>query len=64
MMTFIVVFAVMSLAVAAMAVGVAVTGREIKGTCGGINNFEGGDCELCGASQKCDAPPQVPQARP
>lgn len=42
MTTFLVVFAVMMLAVSAMAVGVMVSGREIKGSCGGLNTK--GDC--------------------
>lgn len=36
-------FVTMLLAVAAMAVGAAVTGRRLKGSCGGV---EGADC-LC-----------------
>ncbi|MDT0617866.1 (Na+)-NQR maturation NqrM [Salinisphaera sp. P385] len=42
MTTFLVVFTVMMLAVSAMAVGVMVSGREIKGSCGGLNTK--GDC--------------------
>jgi len=56
MTTFLIAFSVMALVVLAMSVGVMFTGREIKGTCGGINNFEGGACELCGATNECDAP--------
>lgn len=56
MITFLIAFAVMALVVAAMSVGVMVSGREIKGSCGGINNFEGGACEMCGATEVCDAP--------
>lgn len=42
-------FVVMSLVVLAMAVGVMFTGREIKGSCGGLN---GGDCAC---KDRCDA---------
>jgi len=48
---FLIAFAVMSLAVAAMAVGVMVSGREIKGSCGGLNNIDGADCACRGS---CD----------
>lgn len=43
-----IVFVVMALAVLAMAVGVMVTGREIKGSCGGLNNIDGADCACRG----------------
>ena len=44
-----VAFGVMSLVVAGMAVGVMVTGREIKGSCGGVG---GGDC-ACSKGANC-----------
>lgn len=47
-----VVFVVMSLAVLAMAVGVMFTGREIQGSCGGLNTVDGADCACKGS---CDA---------
>lgn len=56
MIIFLIAFGVMALVVAGMSVGVMVSGREIKGTCGGINNFQGGGCELCGSTEKCEAP--------
>ncbi|MDT0633970.1 hypothetical protein [Spectribacter hydrogenoxidans] len=49
MTTFLVVFAVMMLAVSAMAVGVMVSGREIKGSCGGLNTE--GDCPCQGSCE-------------
>lgn len=49
MTTFLVVFAVMMLAVSAMAVGVMVSGREIKGSCGGLNTE--GDCPCKGSCE-------------
>ncbi len=58
MIVFFVAFAVMTLAVTAMAVGVMVSGREIKGSCGGLNRIDGaecacrGTCEDGGASRK------------
>lgn len=59
MMIFLTAFGVMALVVLAMSVGVMFTGREIKGTCGGINNFEGGTCGVCGATSECEAPEKM-----
>lgn len=56
MTVFLIAFSVMALTVLAMSVGVMFSGREIKGSCGGISNFEGGACELCGATSECEAP--------
>ncbi|GAB3682505.1 DUF539 domain-containing protein [Salinisphaera aquimarina] len=47
-----VVFGVMALVVGAMAIGVMVTGREIKGSCGGVG---GGDC-ACSKGGSCPPP--------
>jgi hypothetical protein len=41
-------FVVMALAILAMAVGVMVSGREIKGSCGGLNDIGGADCACRG----------------
>jgi len=57
---FLIAFAVMSLAVAAMAVGVMVSGREIKGSCGGLNNMDGADCACRGS---CDGRGPNPSGR-
>lgn len=51
---FAVAFLVMALAVLAMSVGVIVSGREIKGSCGGLNNVDGADCACRG---QCDSAP-------
>ena len=48
-----VAFGVMALVVAGMAVGVMVTGREIKGSCGGVGGgVGGGDC-ACSKGGNC-----------
>ena len=51
-------FVVMLTAVAAMALGVMITGRRLKGSCGGVGG--GGDC-LCdkeGRPRECEKAPQ------
>ncbi|MEE4380997.1 MAG: (Na+)-NQR maturation NqrM [Pseudomonadales bacterium] len=59
------VFAIMLLLVAAMAVGVIFGRKPIAGTCGGLNNLgEGGQCELCGGDPaRCESESDAP-ARP
>ena len=47
-------FIVMALAALGMAIGVITGRRELKGSCGGLNNVDGGECP-CGRSQSCDA---------
>lgn len=57
MMTLLITFLLMTLVVTGMAIGV-ICGREpIKGSCGGLNNTDGGsDCEVCGGdAKKCEA---------
>lgn len=51
-------FVVMALAVLAMAVGVMVSGREIKGSCGGLNGVDGADCACRG---QCEGTPREPR---
>ena len=48
--TLLVTFAVMLGVIAAMAVGVMNGRKPISGSCGGLN---GGGCELCSGSGKC-----------
>ena len=39
----------------AMAVGVIVSNREIKGSCGGLNDIDGlaGACDICEVKEQC-----------
>lgn len=56
MTTLLISFLIMALVMAGMAIGV-IFGREpIKGSCGGLNNADGGsDCEVCGGDpRKCE----------
>lgn len=52
-----IVFVIMALAVLAMAVGVLTTGREIKGSCGGLNAVDGAECACRG---QCEGEPRGP----
>jgi hypothetical protein len=48
-------FILISLAMAGLAVGVLFGRKPLKGSCGGLNNFDpGAGCDLCGGNQqKC-----------
>lgn len=51
---FIITFIVMSLAAMGLAIGWLVTGRELKGSCGGLSNVPGVKCDICGRSESCE----------
>lgn len=50
---FFITLAFFGLAVTFMAVGVIVSNRRIKGSCGGVLLTEGGQCP-CGRSEPCE----------
>lgn len=54
MQIFLATFIVMMLAAAGLAVGLIMRGRELKGSCGGLNNIDGAECGICGAKTPCD----------
>ena len=56
MSTIILTFFIFLTVVAAMAVGVIVNGRAIKGSCGGLNDIEGlgGACDICEGKKVCE----------
>ena len=56
MITLILSFVMISLAVAGLSIGVMLGRKPIQGSCGGLNNFgEGGACELCGGNRdRCE----------
>jgi hypothetical protein len=58
MSTFIVAFVVILLAVVGMSLGVLLSGRRIKGSCGGLNTIKGleGSCS-------CESPCEKRRAR-
>ncbi|WP_299922581.1 (Na+)-NQR maturation NqrM [uncultured Pelagimonas sp.] len=48
MSTFILAFGLFSIVMVGMAIGVILSGRTIKGSCGGLNAVEGADhCLVC-----------------
>ena len=55
MNTFIITFGIFGLVMAAMAIGVIVSNREIKGSCGGLNDIDGlaGACDICEVKEQC-----------
>lgn len=53
------------IAVVGMAIGVILSNRCIKGSCGGIGALFGSDfnaCDLCEKKDECDAAKNVPAA--
>ena len=57
MATAILAFALLSLVMLGMAVGVIVSGRRIKGSCGGLNAIAGADhCIVCKKEIDPDSP--------
>ena len=57
MATFLFAFALLALIIIGMAVGVIVSGRTIKGSCGGLNAVAGADkCLVCKKPVDPDSP--------
>jgi uncharacterized protein len=54
MQTFFIVFVVLALVIAAMAVGVILGRSPIKGSCGGVANLMGEDCQFCSLKDRCE----------
>jgi len=55
MNTFIISFVAFAVVMLAMAVGVIVANRSIKGSCGGLNDIDGleGACDICEIKTQC-----------
>jgi hypothetical protein len=53
MMVYIVTFIVIALAITGMAVGVILSDRRIKGSCGGLNTIQGLEGS-CGCEKPCE----------
>jgi hypothetical protein len=54
MLVYIVAFVVISLAVAGMALGVLLSDRRLKGSCGGLNRIDGLEKPDCGCENPCE----------
>lgn len=52
MSMFLITFVIMALAVLGMSIGALTGRRELKGSCGGLNNAEG-ECP-CGRTEPCE----------
>lgn len=56
MATFLLAAIIFGVLFAGMAIGVIFQNKPIKGTCGGLNQMTGGECEICGGDpNKCDS---------
>ena len=56
MATFLLSMVIFGVLFAGMAIGVILQNKPIKGTCGGLNQMTGGECEICGGDpNKCDS---------
>ncbi len=53
--TFFITFIVFAIVMIAMAVGVLLSNRSIKGSCGGLNDIDGlrGACDICEGKKAC-----------
>ncbi len=54
MKIYLISFAVLFITIAAMAVGVIFSNRELKGSCGGLGKIMGEDCMFCDKKDECD----------
>ena len=56
MATFLVTFAVFTLAAAGLGVGYLLANKELKGSCGGLSAMSGEPCPVCGGEpSKCES---------
>ena len=55
MNTLLITLGVFAIAFIGMALGVIISNKTIKGSCGGIGNLMGGSaCDLCSKKDQCD----------
>lgn len=51
---FIVSLIVMLAAISGMAIGVIVSNKKLKGSCGGLGSLMGEDCAFCDKKEECE----------
>lgn len=52
---------IITLAISGMAIGVIVSNKELKGSCGGLGAIMGDDCMYCEKQETCDRKKEVEQ---
>ena len=58
METFFITLGVLLISIAGMAVGVLLSNRELKGSCGGLGKIIGEDCMFCEKKDECKKNPE------
>ena len=56
---FIITFVVLLISVTGMAVGVILSNKQLKGSCGGLNKVIGEDCMFCEKKDECKENPSI-----
>lgn len=59
METFIITLVVLLVSALGMGVGVILSNKELKGSCGGLNKVIGEDCMFCDKKDECTENPDV-----
>ena len=54
MKIFFITLGVLLISILGMAVGVILSNKELKGSCGGLGTIMGDDCMFCDAKDECD----------
>ncbi len=58
---FFITLAVLLISITGMAVGVILSNKELKGSCGGLNRVIGEDCMFCEKKEECKEHPEQAQ---
>lgn len=56
---FLITLGVLAVSITGMAVGVILSNRELKGSCGGLNKIIGEDCMFCEKKDECKENPEL-----